>query len=471
LTAAAFLYLGGAASNPLGFFVDESSIAFNAYTISVQGMDEHGARMPLYFRSLGDYKSPVFVYALAALFKLFGPSVWLARLLSAGLGLSAALLLGLAAERATGRRRIGVVVALTAMFTPWLFELSRLVFEVAALPLALVLVLVALQRAQARSRWSLLDSLWVALALALVTYAYAIGRLLGPLLAVGLLCFFRSPNRAGVARCWSLYALFLLPLLGFAWRHPGALTARFRLLTYLGSVTPGEAVRTFIDHYLAAFGARGLLVAGDPNIRHHVPGMGSMLAATVLLAAAGLVLVLWRHRGDPWWRFVLWGLLVSPLPGSLTVDRFHALRLAALPVFASVLAVPALAWLCERGRARSVRLAALALAVALTAFQAIVFQQQFAERGPARAEAFDVGFREVFAAAAAQPERPIYLGGDFMEFIYIQAYWYGALRGMRPSDFVRLGPGERPPAGAVMIRSLWSGSTVRITLDRGEAHR
>lgn len=42
---------------------------------------------------------------------------------------------------------IGLVVGLTALITPWLFEISRLVFEVALLPLALGLFLLAVIRA------------------------------------------------------------------------------------------------------------------------------------------------------------------------------------------------------------------------------------------------------------------------------------------------------------------------------------
>src|ERR1044071_6250898 len=102
LFAAGFaFYARGAATNPPGFFVDESSVAYNAHTISQTGRDEHGEAFPLYFRAFGDYNNPVYVYLLAALFKVTGPSVTDARLLSAALGALAALLLGLLAARMT----------------------------------------------------------------------------------------------------------------------------------------------------------------------------------------------------------------------------------------------------------------------------------------------------------------------------------------------------------------------------------
>src|SRR5215471_12968468 len=41
----------GLRSNPPGFFLDESSIAYNAATISQTGRDEYGVLWPVYFRA------------------------------------------------------------------------------------------------------------------------------------------------------------------------------------------------------------------------------------------------------------------------------------------------------------------------------------------------------------------------------------------------------------------------------------
>src|ERR1700755_1315440 len=106
------LYAWEVPRTPPGFYIDESSIAYNALTISRTGVDEYGESFPLYFRAFGDYKNPVYVYALAALFRAPGPSVEAARLLSATLGALAALLLGLLAARLTNRAAAGAFVAL-----------------------------------------------------------------------------------------------------------------------------------------------------------------------------------------------------------------------------------------------------------------------------------------------------------------------------------------------------------------------
>jgi hypothetical protein len=495
--ASLVLYLQGVPENPPGFFADESSIAYNAYTVAARGTDEHGRRLPLFFTAFGEYKSPVYVYLLAALFKLTGPSIAVARALSAVLGATAALLLGLVAarsvraptragERADGTRdgdgddtrvgvdagrarAVGLTVALSALLTPWLFEISRLVFEVALMPLALALLLLALRAAHGRGLWTLKDNVRVALALALVTYTYSVGRLLAPLLALGLLLFagrgrwWRAPFRT-----WLLYALTLLPLLVFFVEHPGALGERFAQVSF---VRPGmswtEAALRLCQNYAGHFSPRAWLVAGDPETRHHVQTMGSLLAPTVAAAVAGLLLLLRLRGRDAWWRFVVYGLLVSALPSALTIDHFHTLRLVGLPVFLLLLTAPALAQLLAPGAHTHARRAVFAALLLATLFQGALFQWHFRQAAPARWHNFDAHYPAVFAAAMSRPERPIHLIDNHGAPGYIHAYWYATLRGTDPArEFLRLPKEARPPTGALVISTELPCHNCRIISER-----
>jgi 4-amino-4-deoxy-L-arabinose transferase-like glycosyltransferase len=101
------VYFAEVSHNSPGFFVDEASIAYNAHTIARSGVDEYGYFFPLYFRAFGEYKNPVYIYLLAAVFRFTGPSVFAARMLSAVLGVIAALLLGVLAARITRLRWVG----------------------------------------------------------------------------------------------------------------------------------------------------------------------------------------------------------------------------------------------------------------------------------------------------------------------------------------------------------------------------
>ncbi len=449
-------YVWDIGANPPGFFLDESSISYNAYLIAQTGADEHSVRFPLYFRAFGEYKNPTYVYLLALVYKIFPPNILLARLLSTALGFAAALLIGRLAYRVSKHRGIGVTVGLAAMFVPWLFEVSRLVFEVALFPLALALFLLWLYRAQLKERWSLADAGRLALALALITYTYSIGRLLAPLLAFGFVLFVTRRNLSGVARAWALYALTLLPLFLFTLRHPGALTARFHDLSYIkpeSAIT--ETIFNFISHYINNWSLRSLLLVGDENARHHVSGAGgSLFVAVFVLSLLGIAVVLRSRRHEAWWRFNFYGLLVSIVPTALTIDNFHALRSIAFPVFLLLFNIPALLWLTEGGARAALRRTILYALLTCALLQGVWFMWRFHRDGAKRRDDFEAGYVEIFDAALATGKRPIYLV-DKIPYPpgYIHGYWYGVLHGIDRSQFIGLPNGASAPAGSLVIGS------------------
>ncbi len=483
---AAISYFHRIPENPPGFYIDEASIAYNAYTISLTGRDEYGERWPLYFRAFGEHKNPVYIYLLAALFRVFGPSILVARVLSAALGIIAAALLWLLAWRVARRKKVAHVVGLSALLTPWLFENSRLVFEVALYPAFLALFLIVLYRASTKEQWRPITVLSLAATLALLTYSYSIGRLLGPLLAGGLVFFIKRTRLRGILATWLAYALTLFPTLVFNWRHPGALMSRFWLVTYITSQrTPATIALEFFRRYLANINPWKLAVTGEVNVRDHVGNMGSVLLPTVILASLGLILVFRFCRHDSWWRFAIYALMMSVVPASLTTTEFPQIRLIALPVMLHVFLIPAVSWLlygpesfvgrpsqphtieaqlAVHGR-HAVRRATLAVLLVLMLFQGIVFRFEFHRAGPGRWYVFDEQFpREVFPAALSLNRKPIYLYDPPGKSGYIEAYWYGTLRRMDASQFVRTPSHEKPPAGAVVISTEEECTNCRLIL-------
>jgi hypothetical protein len=480
LAAAGFVfYAWGAAENPPGFFIDESSIAYNAHTVAEGGRDEHGEAWPLYFRAFGDYKNPVYVYLLAAVFRVTGPGVAAARLLSAALGVLAALALGLLGARVTERRAVGLLTFMTALLTPWLFELSRLVLEVAAYPLAVALVLLCVRRASEREAWTLSDAAALAASLALVTYTYSTGRLYGPLLALGLVLLATTRARLrGLLMTWALYALAFVPLLVYQLRHPEALTKRFSYLTYITPETAyGEAAWEFAGHFAANLSPRLMFFEGDPNEYQivHLRGAAPFAGAVFALVLVGVWLALKGARRDGWQRFLLYGLAASVVPASLTNDYFHMLRLAALPVFVVALAAHGWGWLAVQGRR-----AALVFLAVLVLAQGAYFRVWYgqAAQDPWRRHMFDADYpaRLLPSALAASP-RGVLLADSTSVPGYIQAYWYAAARGLPRETFRLLAPDAAPPAGSVVIttedvrprcRVLAESEPYTVCLDAGE---
>jgi 4-amino-4-deoxy-L-arabinose transferase-like glycosyltransferase len=454
IAATSTLYFANLQRNPPGYYIDESSISYNAYTISQTGHDEFGNSWPLYFRAFGDYKNPVYIYLLAAIYRITGPGVLPARMLSATLGVLAAVSLGLLAWRMTKKKFVAMLVSLMALLTPWLFEMSRVVLEVALYPLVLALFLNCVYVASTRAQWMWRDVLCIATMLALLTYTYSIGRLLGPLLAVGLVFFASRERRSGVSLTWAIYVLLILPLLLFNWRHPGALSGRFYLITYIEPrSTYPQILWEFTRHFFANFNPWRLFINGDPNPEQiaHIYGTPLLPAATGILTLAGLYLILKFHRHQPLWRFLIYCVAVSVVPASLTKEYVHMLRLAPLLIFLTVLTIPALEWVFADWRKHR---AALVFIVVLTVLQGAIFQWQFhvTAGSQTRLRQFDSRYPDtIFGRAVARPERPIYLADALAIPGYIQAYWNATLRGVPLSNFSRLAPEALAPPGSLVI--------------------
>jgi hypothetical protein len=476
------LYISGLSKNPPGFYVDECALAYNAFLVGHTGAGEFGPRFPLYFEVFTNgftaYVSPVHVYLLAVTFLIFPATILVARVFAALWVFIACVLLGLLASRICSRgvtdarcRLIGLVVAVSALLTPWLFELSRLVLEVNFLPFALVLVLGAIYFAQASgfSRWR--HVIAVALSLTLLSYCYTSGRLLGPLLALGMLSFATDKRRCGMIVITGLiYAISLIPILVFNRHHPDALMRRLYEISYIRpGVSWSEITARFISRYLEDQSLSGLLLTGDYHPRHHVQGSGgAVLIATFVLAVIGLLIIIIRRRRERWWWFVVYGLAVSIVPGAITIEPFHALRLAAYPVFLLLLTVPALEFFLGaslpavklRSNAnagvqlsRSVRVTILTLLLLATAVQAAYFQAVFRNEGPKREFDFDVPYKFLYDAAVAQPTRPIYLEDGRWGPAYMHGFWYATVDHRPTSEFVHLSSGVKPPSGALVISS------------------
>ena len=482
-------YVSDLSQNPPGFYIDESAIAYNAYCIAKTGANEFGTRFPLFFPvytgAWTQYANPTQIYLLAIPFTVIKPSILVARVYSASWVFAACLLLGWLARRITGRDTIGLLIAVIAIFTPWLFEVSRLVMETFFYPMALVLFLWALYAAQKKENWSWLHVMSLAATLMLLTYSYTIGRLLGPLLAAGLILFATSqPRIVSIVKTWVVFAVTLIPLLIFRAKNPEALTQRFYLISYIKPDSHwGEIIPKFLRRFFEDLSLISLLFDGDGNPRHHVyESGGAFLIGAFVLVLVGIVVICVRHWREPFWRFVLFGAAASIVPGALTADQFHSLRLVAYPIFLLTLMIPALAAFHATDHGddaaqidspkprqtswwpRQVVLAILL--IAMTA-QTIYFQRIFRREGPKRGVFFGAPYKDVYDAALALSMRPIYLV-DGSEPSYEHAFWYATVEGRSHDMFIHLEEGYQPPLGALVISSEDRCANCRIVKKSGE---
>jgi hypothetical protein len=456
--------------NPPGFHRDEASLAYNAWTISRDFRDQDGGFAPLYIVSYHDYKSPLFVYALAGVFRVVHPSAGAARELGAVLVLAAILALGLLAYRRTRSLAIaGVVVALGGL-TPWLYELGRTAFEATMEPLVIALLLLAVDRAFRSRQDTLLRGLPPGVALGALTYVYAGGRLLAPLYALALLVFAGRGRRRRLAGAWGAFALTLAPLALYWHDHPGALTARYRSTTFVhDGMSRLEIVRTGVWNYLRDVSPWHWVVSGDPKPYIHSWGAGQLHGAVVVLAAAGAVVVLARRR-DRFWLFVIAMLLLSPIPAALTGDRHHALRLLPLPVLALVLAIPGLQLVVELvrrpGAARWATTAAALVLAGGVVVQVVWFERYYDLNGRNRAAFFEADVPPLLARALASTGT-IYVDFDD-RYAQTQALWYAASHGIDTARVSILPDGGIPPKGSLVFGRVQACDFVCTTVGTAE---
>jgi 4-amino-4-deoxy-L-arabinose transferase-like glycosyltransferase len=437
-------------SNPPGFFRDEAAIALNAQTIAQSGRDQYGAVMPLFFRSFSDYKSPEYVYALAAVFRVTGPSQQVARGLSAVLVLAAIGLLGLLAAQQSGSRVVGVAVFVLAGITPWLFQLGRLAYEVTLEPLLICLLLLAVGAAAKRGRWSAGSGALTGLAIGSIIYVYAAGRLLAPLFAAALVVVAWRGRWRWLASAWAVSAVSAIPLLVYWLRHPGALSARFESTTFItGDMSTPHIARQAAWNYLRELNPLRWIVSGDPVPLQRVPGTGALLAATVLLSLAGLVLALRRWRRDVWLRYVVVCLFLAPIPTALTTEPYQQLRLAPLAVLLLVLTAPALVVLLSRLRSLAwARVAATAITLGAMA-QFGLFVRVYVDKGPDRVGEFE-GHVPAMLARAFAAERTVYVNFHDPRSL-TQTSWYAVTHHIPLSRVSLLPINVAPPPKSIVV--------------------
>lgn len=411
---------------PMGFYPDESSIGWNAWSIATSGRDEHGDAWPLYFRAFGEFKNPVYIYFLALVYKLLGFSLSTTRLASALCWLAGSGVLAALAWRVFEQRSVRLYVLVCLAFTPWLFALSRISFEVISVYPLLALHLYAVRRVLEKPSiaWPIVSGL----AIGLAAYAYSTLRLLAPLYVIALLfCAFDTRRWRELLAFAATAALTALPLAAYLAAHTANLAARFDILTYLHdpTLTAGAKTHYFAGRYLEYLAPSFLALDGDPNLRHHTGFGGELLLATALLLPVGVAcaFALRAARRDPFTRLLVADLALTPIAAALTLDHGHSLRAFPLVVFAILLSAYGLRWTARRFGATTS--AALTAAAALQA--ALYLHDYFVAYPAVSARAFEnFGFRESLERAASIAQNRVVVDGADNQ-PYIGALFFGAL--------------------------------------------
>jgi 4-amino-4-deoxy-L-arabinose transferase-like glycosyltransferase len=313
---------------PSGFFADEASIGYNAYTILTKGTDEYGTKYPLFFKAFGEYKSPIQTYSTVPMIKLFGLNEFSVRLTSALYGTLAVIALYLLTKEIFRReRKVGSLSALSAFFlaiSPWHIHFSRVSLEgLMAFVFFTTLGLYFFLKAQRVPKLLLISLPLFGLGL----YSYFPARIFIPLFGISLfVLYFRFflKNKKETLFSALLTLLLLAPFVQNALSPVGF--ARWQQVSIF---TNPPTDRTIPEHltvnYLRHFSPDFLFLKGDIDMpgqfitRHSVRGMGQLYLFQLPLIAAGLIFMFKIHR-KIFLILLLW-LLIHPVGSMLTIDK------------------------------------------------------------------------------------------------------------------------------------------------------
>jgi hypothetical protein len=226
------------------------------------------------------------------------------------------------------------------------------------------------------------------------------------------------------------------------------LTARYDATTFLTSGSSFHDGKQAAWNYIRDIDPVHWVYAGSSKPYIDVTEVGEILGATLVLAALGAFVIVRRRPIDRFWLFVLIGYLLSPVPASLTVDRYDDLRLSAMPAFLALLTIPGLA-LVLRFRPLAKRLALAAVAVA-TLGQWSYFVQVYSHNGESNRHVLFESDVPALLKTAFAGGRSVYIDYDDSH-ARTMAGWYAVTHHIPLSRVVRLPDGGIPPNGSMVF--------------------
>ena len=337
---ATFLRLSFLGHVPPALNWDEVSMGYSAYSVLETGMDEWGEKLPLFFRSYGEWKSPLYIYLLAPFIKIFGLTPLGVRLPSAIAGVLSVYLTYLLGKKIYSHN-VGLYASLFLAVSPWALMLSRPGFE-ANLSLTLTLVgTYFLLNHERGIKWIFASALFFGLA----PHAYNSAKVVVPLLVIFLLYQTKLyKNLKSLLTLLVILFAFALPILYNL--TSGVAQAR---LGQVGVTTDTKAIGEFYElrqsfpagtgklvinkltfsmykvanNWLSYFSPSFLLTKGGSHTEHSLPYHGVLYFSEFILIMLSLFVL---KKGKSSHFLPLAFIAIGFLPAAATRDEGHVLR-------------------------------------------------------------------------------------------------------------------------------------------------
>lgn len=353
---AGLVRLVGLSSLPPALNRDEAGIGWNAYSILTTQADEHNQTFPLAFKSIGDYKMPLYIYATTLPVALFGLTDFSIRFWSALAGIiSVVAVYGLTLQL-TKKPKTALLAALFMALNPWAVFYSRIGFE-ANLSLAFFL----------SGLYFLARRFPLGLGLFLLSFLTYSSSLIFTPIFIFFLFLFQIRKNLNLTKIICLLIFTLLTLVIFKsvyavsaqksyvtiFNNPTIIDTYHHLRTDVFEQNPLLArtwfnqkfylFRIFAGNYLKTFSPKFLIFSGGNHPWYQVPGLGNFYLIEIVLALSGLYWLIRKNTNSILKSTLLIWLLVAPIPSAVTIDAPHSTR--SLQLLPAVLILAAIgAW-------------------------------------------------------------------------------------------------------------------------------
>lgn len=335
---------------PAGFYVDEAGQGYSAYSILKTGKDEFGKMFPIVFRSLTDFKTPVYIYSVVPLIPIFGLTPFTVRLPSFIFSIATIPVLYFLVKRLSGSQGLALVTVLMLAISPWHILFGRTNFECNLALFFYLSGILSFYKSLERPKFLLLSAFLFAIAIP----AYHSQRIITPLT---MLVLFWRHNKTMLSKTHLKFLLAGL-LIGFVIslptisiiRTPGFLARAAGLNIFshlrqmpdgyiseykgiLGTVVNGSwflSTREFFALYFSYLSPRFMFVLGDYGPRSSYPELSTFFLWQFPFYILGLWKIISKKKKGEFDFLVLLILLVSPIPAAVTRDPYTTIR--ALPL-------------------------------------------------------------------------------------------------------------------------------------------
>ncbi len=241
---------------PYGFNQDEAMAGLEALSLANNGTDHYGMTYPVYFTAwISSQMNVLLSYIQAPLFRLFGPSIALARLPLLVFSLVSLRVVYCFSYRMFGRNAALAILSIAAI-NPWQIMISKWALEANLLPHLLLYGCYFIYLGIEKKRYIFVSMIFFGLSM----YAYGIAYYLVPFLLVSLcvfLCVKRSVKWYDVVICFVIYMAISWPIFTMMYVNyfkVGTIELPFMTIPYFEKGERLKDILFFSDEKLKQFG-------------------------------------------------------------------------------------------------------------------------------------------------------------------------------------------------------------------------